>query len=368
MKNLLVFILGFLIVNTVLLSQYTSPESVTYDSVYNRWLVTNSGGVIKQRLSNGTVSDFAPSGSGSHAIRIYNGVAYACVGTRIKGFSLASGTEVFNVLISGSSFLNGMGISSTGIAYISDFSGQRIYKLNLNTQAWWVYVPTAGGQPNGVYVDSPRNRLLICYWGTNAAVKSVNLADSSLTTITNTGYNNCDGIYLDRYDNVYISSWSPAPAKIIRYDINFTGSPVIVINSGLGNPADIFINKFADTLGIPNTSLNTVTFHNISITGITPISSETPKAFSLGQNYPNPFNPTTKIKFSVPVPSEEGASDVNLTVYDALGRTIEIIVNRKLSPGSYEAEWNASNFSSGVYFYRLQANNYSEVKKMTLIK
>lgn len=353
-----------LILSSQIYSQYTSPESVTYDSVYNRWLVTNSGGVIKQRDAAGNVTDFAPSGSGSHAIRIYGNTVYACVGNRIKGFLLSNGSEVFNVQLAGASFLNGMGIDkNTGIAYISDFTAQRIYKLNLITQAWWIYITTAAGQPNGVYVDSPRNRLLICYWGTNAAVKSVNLADSSLTIITNTGYNNCDGIYLDRYDNVYISSWSPAPAKIIRYDINFTGSPVIVINSGLANPADIFINKFRDTLGVPNSGNNTVTFHNISITGITPVNSSVPDAFSLGQNYPNPFNPATTIKIDI---AQSGFT--KLFVYDALGRVVSTLVNENLSAGSYEVNWNAEGSTSGVYFYRLQIGNYSEVRKMILIK
>jgi hypothetical protein len=238
-----------------------------------------------------------------------------------------------------------------------------IYKLNLNTQAWWIYVPSAGGQPNGVYVDSPRNRLLICYWGSNAAVKSVNLGDSSLATITNTGHNNCDGIYLDRYDNVYISSWSPAPAKILRYDINFTGSPVIVINSGLANPADIFIKRSADTLGIPNSGNNTVTFHNISVTGITPISGVIPNDFSLGQNYPNPFNPSTNFEFQI-----AASGSVKLAVYDALGREIETLVNGELKAGTYKAEWNAQNITSGVYFCRMQSGDYSAVRKMILIK
>lgn len=363
MKKLFIFAFSFMLY-LPLYAQYTSPESVTYDSVYNRWLVTNSGGVIKQRASNGVVTDFAPAGSGSHAIRIHNGIVYACVGTRIKGFALSTGTEVFNVLISGSSFLNGMGIDkNTGIAYISDFTGQRIYKLNLNTQAWWIYVPTAGGQANGVYVDSPRNRLLICYWGSNAPVKSVNLSDSSLTTITSTGYSNCDGIYLDRYDNVYISSWSPAPAKIIRYDINFSSSPVVVINSGLSNPADIFINKFADTLGVPNSGNNTVTFHNISITGINPISGSTPEKFSLMQNFPNPFNPSTSIRFDL---QESGFT--KLYIYDVLGKTLSTLVNENLRAGSYEVNWNASDYPSGVYFYRLESGGFSEVRKMVLVK
>lgn len=367
MLKYLFIISAFFLIYSQIFSQYTSPESVVFDSVYNRWLVTNSGGVIKQRNNaTGVVTDFAPAGSGSHGIRIYNGRVYACAGNTIKGFSLATGTQEFMVQLTGASFLNGLGIDqSTGIAYISDFTGQRIYKLNLNTQAWWIYVPTAGGQPNGVYVDSPRNRLLICYWGSNAAIKQVNLADSLLTTITNTGHNNCDGIYLDKYDNVYISSWSPAPAKILKYDINFTLPVVIVINSGLSNPADIYINRTGDTLGVPNSGNNTVTFHNIgNIAGVQLVNSNIPQNFSLYQNYPNPFNPITKIRFDI----AEYSSNVHLAIFNTLGQQVSIPVNQALTAGSYEINFDAGNLPSGVYYYRLESASFKHIKKMVLIK
>ncbi len=97
--------------------------------------------------------------------------------------------------------------------------------------------------------------------------------------------------------------------------------------------------------------------------GITSISSEIPKHFSLSQNYPNPFNPTTNIKFQIP-----NAEFVKLTVFDLLGREIETLVNEKLNAGTYNADWNASEYSSGVYFYRIQAGDYKDIKKMILVK
>jgi hypothetical protein len=347
-------------------SQYTSPESVTFDSVGNRYLVTNSGGVIKQRSSNGTVTDFAPSGSGTHGIRIYNGTAYVCASNRIKGFSLSNGVEVFNVQLTGASFLNGMGIDNAGIAYISDFTAQKIYKLNLNTQAWWIYVTSPGGQPNGVYVDSPRNRLLVCFWGSNAAVKSVNLADSTITLLTNTGYNNCDGIYADKFDNVYVSSWSPTPSKILKYDINFANPVVVVLNSGLSNPADIFIAKSRDTLAVPNSGNNTVTFYNInSLLSIQQVNSTMPEDFKLHQNFPNPFNPVTKITFDIP---SGDLKTTKLTIYDSSGKEIIELFKTELAPGSYAVSFDASNYSSDVYFYTLQYGERTSTGKMILVK
>ena len=87
------------------------------------------------------------------------------------------------------------------------------------------------------------------------------------------------------------------------------------------------------------------------------------KNFELYQNYPNPFNPATNIKFQI------GSSRfVKLTVYDILGKEVEILVNKKLNAETYEINWNASNYTSGVYFYRLTSDGFSDTKKMVLIK
>jgi len=93
------------------------------------------------------------------------------------------------------------------------------------------------------------------------------------------------------------------------------------------------------------------------------INSEIPNQFSLSQNYPNPFNPTTKIKFTLPK-----SSFVKLVVYDAIGKEIETLVNKQLNAGTYETEWNSGKFSSGVYFYKLTTNEFTDIKKMVLLK
>jgi hypothetical protein len=89
-----------------------------------------------------------------------------------------------------------------------------------------------------------------------------------------------------------------------------------------------------------------------------------PTAFSLSQNFPNPFNPSTNISFSLPQ-----QSNVRFSVIDLLGREIAILVNNeKRNAGSYSVTWNAATLPSGVYFYRLQAGNYVETKKLVLLK
>lgn len=102
--------------------------------------------------------------------------------------------------------------------------------------------------------------------------------------------------------------------------------------------------------------------------GIENISSELPDKHSLSQNYPNPFNPQTKIKFDVPANVKGQTSNVKLIIYDMLGREVTTLVNDELKPGTYEADWEGSNYSSGVYFYKLVAADFVETKKMVLMR
>ncbi|MCB0749781.1 MAG: T9SS type A sorting domain-containing protein [Ignavibacteriae bacterium] len=98
------------------------------------------------------------------------------------------------------------------------------------------------------------------------------------------------------------------------------------------------------------------------LTGIEPITGIAEK-YVLSQNYPNPFNPSTKINFSIPL---NGL--VKLTVYDMLGKEVKTLVNGNKSAGTYSVDFNASGLPSGVYFYKLTAGEFSEVRKMMLLK
>ncbi|MDD5362552.1 MAG: S8 family peptidase [Ignavibacteria bacterium] len=97
--------------------------------------------------------------------------------------------------------------------------------------------------------------------------------------------------------------------------------------------------------------------------GVRNISTEVPTVFSLSQNYPNPFNPVTNIQFALP--KDEF---VSMKVYDMLGREVNTLVNEFKKAGIYEINMNASSLSSGVYFYRIQAGSYSEIKRMVVLK
>jgi hypothetical protein len=138
-------------------------------------------------------------------------------------------------------------------------------------------------------------------------------------------------------------------------------------NQGLTNPPGYFSNstfcKTKDYIFIAYNP-NSIWRRSLSdIVGIKNINTNIPTKYSLSQNYPNPFNPITNIKFSI---VNEG--DVKIIVYDIIGRKVQTLVSERLNAGTYETTFDGSQLSSGVYFYRLTTDVYTETKRMVLIK
>jgi hypothetical protein len=102
---------------------------------------------------------------------------------------------------------------------------------------------------------------------------------------------------------------------------------------------------------------------SISYSNVVNVKFNLPSDFKLNQNYPNPFNPSTAISFSIPK-----ATNVSLTIFNQIGEKVDELVNKNLEAGSYNYTWNASEQSSGIYFYELKTNDFRSVRKMTLIK
>ena len=99
------------------------------------------------------------------------------------------------------------------------------------------------------------------------------------------------------------------------------------------------------------------------VTGVTENRAEVPFVYSLEQNYPNPFNPTTTIAYSI-----ASAGQVRIDLYNALGQKVKTLVNEHKPAGRYQVTVDASDLSSGVYFYRIETGSFHAVKKMVLIR
>ncbi len=127
-------------------------------------------------------------------------------------------------------------------------------------------------------------------------------------------------------------------------------SLILIVASGLAN-GQVGTELIVDEIGFSGGSTNISDDINL------------PQNFDLHQNYPNPFNPDTKIKYSIPA-----SSFISLKIYDVLGNEIAVLVNEEKDRGVYTVNFNASQFASGLYLYRLQADNFVETKKMLLLK
>jgi hypothetical protein len=163
---------------------------------------------------------------------------------------------------------------------------------------------------------------------------------------------------------LYVFSSGVPAAEPVTFDASTSDGP------DLPDQGQVFLsNMFIQTPGLSGSSVKIdgirvgTTWENTIINGIKMISSEVPSNFSLEQNYPNPFNPVTKINYSV-----SKAANVKIKVYDNLAREVIVLVNEYHSPGTYEVELNASNLSSGAYYYVMQAENFVNVKKLVLVK
>jgi hypothetical protein len=150
---------------------------------------------------------------------------------------------------------------------------------------------------------------------------------------------------------------------------SYTPSSISGTGGTIGSPTPTVTSQNPTVTTPASTSGTGGILTTICITGIQPVSIEIPASYILYQNYPNPFNPVTKIKFDIPVVNGHDHSlQIRLVIYDILGREITTLVNEQLQPGTYEVEWNAGNLPSGIYYYRLTTDIYTETRKMVLIR
>jgi sugar lactone lactonase YvrE len=340
------------------------PESVVYDSLYDRYLVSNYGdGSIVQMDADGNQSYFSTALPRIAGLHIHDDILYVASNlepyTGVYGFDLATAEMVFGVDIPGSQLMNDVATDTSGYIYVSDYYDHKLYKIDLQEQTYSLFVDTILDWPNGIIFDAPNNRILVAsVEAQGRPIHAVNLEDSTVTVAVFTNLPAMDGLAFDSEGRLYISSWYTD--AIHRYDRALT-NPSEMFSSGHPDPADISVDYTHNLVCIPIFYENRIDF--VEINPVSVDDTEIPERSFVSKSYPNPFNSTTMIRYYLPV-----SSDVVIEVYDVLGRRVDSLFEGFLPAGDHQTYWNAAGFSSGIYFYGIRTGRYRESGSMTLLK
>jgi photosystem II stability/assembly factor-like uncharacterized protein len=350
---------------------YTIVDPVTPNYVYGQYV---NGSIQRSANTGVSFTNITPSGStgglfynpyemapGDHNTIVF-GRADIWKTTNAQTASTGSGwTQIATTSVVGGS-VSAIGISWTNInkIYIGTSNG-RILVTSDNGANWSVLT----GYPyvSDFAVDNSNDNICYATLGGTGSQHVLKTTDGGATWVNITG-----GLPNIAANSVILRTATP---RMIFVGTDFgvfqstnEGSSWISFNSGL--PAvEIYDMKYKQVAGIILVATHgrgCWTFDLGSTLGVDPYSV-IPKEYTLNQNFPNPFNPETKIQFGLPK-----SGFVKLAVYDAAGRKVEELVNQQLNAGTFEVTWNGSEYSSGVYFYKLESDGFVDTKKMILVK
>ncbi len=239
--------------------------------------------------------------------------------------------------------------SINGITYFKFYGSASFIRVDSANANLLVYSPGngCGSYANDKIIDSlassPGNQIICLY------------QNIQTRRCVSTGTQNVFGIISDTkdfyHDGLFVAN--------ITYAKNFG-----VIYSCSGEPPPC--TGFTNLIGC---RIDGIVYGDTNLTSIKQIGNSIPEYFSLEQNFPNPFNPKTIINYNIEFPLNKGGQGVvSLKVYDALGKEVAILVNEKQNAGSYSVEFNGEGLPSGIYFYKLEAGDFVETKRMVLLK
>jgi hypothetical protein len=338
----LVFLFTSLLVVQLSAQTYQSIEAVEFDPGSGHFFISNGSSII-DRAPNGTLSYFG-NASATHGMEVMNNTLFAIAGGTINGYDLNTGDEVTSISIAGAQFLNGMANDGISRIWVTDFQAKKIYEIDFSDLASPSYVQVVGNTfstPNGIVYDDSNNRLIFVNWGGASAIKAVDLSNYEVTTIATTSLENCDGIDKDGENNYYVSSWNPT--RITKFNEDFSTDEIITA-PGLSGPADISYAVEIDSLGIPNSFTQTVTFVGFGAVDI-PVNGDDAWNFKV---YPNPVTEDSRITFNA-----HKSLPTKLEVIDSEGRLVNVLLHEKITTGQHTILMRGIQFKKGYYIYRL---------------
>lgn len=356
----LVFFFLFLIVfvdQTFSQNLLNNPESVIYDSLYDRYLVSNHGtGDVIQIDSLGIQTPFVTNQQCYRGLHIVDSVLYAsCTEFGVKGFDLANGTTVLNVVIPASGDLNDITSDTSGHLYISSPSAGKVFKIDILSQISSVLIDSGLNTPNGVYFDEHNFRLIIVSSISYPPIQAFNFSDSTLSTITSTNLHYLDGLTRDNNGNFYVSSWYSN--TIYRFDSTFINPPVI-FSTHNDDPADISFNEIDNLIAVP-----LFYTHQIELIPITTSVEEIAVEEIFDVYNLDYINSSSCIYLNLPEDCK-----ISLTLYNVLGERVMRLSEGYYIKGRHFIPVQSCELASGTYFIQLSVGELLKIKKFFLLQ
>lgn len=332
------------------------------------YIGASSGNILKSTNGGAVYNEIYVTSplTGIARIQFINASLGYASGGNGKVFKTTNGGLNWAVQTTGSSTANQVYFTDALTGYICGSSGY--VGVTTNGGANW-YKEQTGVTSNLFFIDFTNNSTGWVVGTTGSLLKTVNGGFLSSPTPVSPANNSTGQSLTPVLDwdstmqaNIYhiqISTDSSFSTTVM--DTTSNRSQFAVPSGKLNNSTKYFWRVFIET---PNVSRWSVTWSfTTGITSVQQTGSEIPDMFKLYNNYPNPFNPVTKIKFDV-----SAQAFTKIAVYDITGKEVAVLVSSNLSAGSYETDFNAADLSSGVYFYRITAGEFADIKKMMLVK
>jgi len=276
------------------------------------------------------------------------------------------------VAITNNGYVSALAVDNVGNAYMAGkIEGHfAVVKYNLDGEEEWL-AKNGIGSASTIDVDGLGNSYVAGRLGEDFATAKLN-PDGELQWVVLQNNGSATSLLIDEYENIYVTGNSDGDIVTIKYSTDgnqiwtakYDGPDSYPVDNAIAIALDDSRNVIVtgSSTGDYSSIYTTIKYIQIQVS-VEEQGANIPKFYNISQNYPNPFNPTTTIEYSLPK-----TGNVSLIAYNLLGEEVTHLVSESQQAGYHKVIWDASNLPSGIYFYRLQAGDFIETRKMILLK
>ncbi|MFC2107164.1 FG-GAP-like repeat-containing protein [Bacteroidota bacterium] len=346
-------------------SMFFHPECVVYDQDGDRYFVSNTCGVdstgsiieINSNLQQSVFISGIEDPLGMYLKGDTLLVSYADYG--VVGFDITTKDSLFGVPLYPAGNSDGMTCDDSGNLYVLDTQG-KLFKIDLGDLSKEVLKSGGmGSWPQDCVFDPFNNRILVAPYGQASSIYAVDPQTGESTVATTTTYGSFDGINIDPYGNIYLSTHLGG-GQVLRYD-NSLSNPPEVLSTGNNEPAGLCYNPIDKIVAVANFGGNSVSFISVLTTGeMGELPDKNIQGFML-QTYPNPCKENTIVSYELEV-----AETLHFQLISSQG---SIIIDQPMgekSAGKYTFNLSTTSYSPGVYFFKLSGSGNYDISKLII--